>query len=329
MYKKIFHNKHLIFAGKLFIIAVSYYYLYHKLFNSEDFKNFLAVLNNFSSKNWMLLTITLFLMPVNWLIESQKWRKLLEKLQAVPLLEALKAILSGISVGVFTPNRIGEIAGRLIVLPKEKWHKGIFASAYGGLAQFMVTVMAGSAGFLFLSVFTPNHIFFNHIGVNQTIITSTALMMLMMLVFFKLNFWVEKLDLLIPKKLKGEFIHYSLSTTIITFIYSLGRYAVFLIQFYLLLHFFDVHISLIESIWSIALTYLVTTIIPTSTLIELGIRGAVAVFFLGMFSNNHAGILSASILLWVINIAIPAVSGSILFLKSKAPLTSASQHNNA
>lgn len=276
----------------------------------------------------MLLTIALALMPVNWLIESMKWRRLVGKLHPVPLYEALKAILSGISVGVFTPNRIGEIGGRLIVLPKEKWDKGVLASAYGGLAQFMVTVIAGSAGFLFLAIFTPKHIFFNHIGINQTVIISTALIMLVILVFSKLNFWVKKLDRFIPKKLKARFIHVSPMTSMVTFAYSLGRYAIFLIQFYILLHFFNVHISLIESIWAIALTYLATTIIPTSTLIELGIRGAVAVFFLGTFSNNHAGILSASILLWFINIAIPAVLGATFFLKSTPPLSHVRQYTN-
>jgi hypothetical protein len=63
--------------------------------------------------------------------------------------------------------------------------------------------------------------------------------------------------------------------------------------------------------------YLAMAVIPTFALTEIGVRGSTAIFFIGLFSTNISGILSASIFLWIINLAVPAIIGSFLFSKSK------------
>jgi len=79
---------------------------------------------------------------------------------------------------------------------------------------------------------------------------------------------------------------------------------------------FGVDIDLIQAIISITLTYLFLTLIPTTTLVELGVRGSLAIFFVGIFSENTLGIVLASIFIWIINIAIPAIVGSFFLLKT-------------
>jgi len=49
--------------------------------------------------------------------------------------------------------------------------------------------------------------------------------------------------------------------------------------------------------------------IPTLLISEIGVRGAVAVFVFGTISNLEIQIIMASILLWLINIALPALIG--------------------
>ncbi|NPA45090.1 MAG: hypothetical protein GXO49_06120, partial [Chlorobi bacterium] len=65
------------------------------------------------------------------------------------------------------------------------------------------------------------------------------------------------------------------------------------------------------------LTYFISSVIPTFTFAEIGIRGTAAIFFIGMFSSNIVGIISATALLWIINLAIPAIIGSVLFYRTK------------
>ena len=59
------------------------------------------------------------------------------------------------------------------------------------------------------------------------------------------------------------------------------------------------------------LIFLFMTLTPTIALTEIGIRGSIAVLVLGIFSNNIIGILSSTVVLWIINLIIPAIIGSL------------------
>jgi len=67
------------------------------------------------------------------------------------------------------------------------------------------------------------------------------------------------------------------------------------------------------------------TAIPTVTLVELGIRGSVSLYFIGLYFDRfaavteeiNAGIISSSSTLWLINLAIPALLGTIFVFRLK------------
>ena len=54
----------------------------------------------------------------------------------------------------------------------------------------------------------------------------------------------------------------------------------------------------------------VISIIPTIAISEIGVRGSVAVYLFGLISANALGILSATFVLWLINLLIPAIIGT-------------------
>lgn len=99
--------------------------------------------------------------------------------------------------------------------------------------------------------------------------------------------------------------------------YSFGRFGVFTLQFFLLLRVFEVEISYPTALMLISITYFVMAIIPTIAIAELGVRGSVAVFFIGMASGNELAILTASFLLWLINLAFPALIGTLFVFNLK------------
>ena len=118
----------------------------------------------------------------------------------------------------------------------------------------------------------------------------------------------------IQKRLRGYVEVFSLYSTrelSLTLGYSLLRYIVFSAQFYLLLIVFNVDIAMISAFALIALTFFTMAIIPTVALTELGVRGSVALYFLSQVSENTTGIITATFVLWVINLALPAIIGSI------------------
>jgi uncharacterized membrane protein YbhN (UPF0104 family) len=64
---------------------------------------------------WNLVAVVL-LMIVNWSVEAFKWKISVAKIQPISFFKAFKAVLSGISFSVSTPNRVGEYLGRVLLL---------------------------------------------------------------------------------------------------------------------------------------------------------------------------------------------------------------------
>jgi uncharacterized membrane protein YfcA len=93
---------------------------------------------------------------------------------------------------------------------------------------------------------------------------------------------------------------------------SLLRYLVFIVQFWILLKMFQTPISFFDVYCGIGIMYLVMAIIPILTFAEPAVRSTLSVLFLTVYNTNEMGIISASLALWVVNLAIPALIGSVL-----------------
>ena len=69
--------------------------------------------------------------------------------------------------------------------------------------------------------------------------------------------------------------------------------------------------------------YFIMAIIPTIALTELGIRGSVALYFFGIYAGRfpvlegtaNIGVFAASTILWMINLGIPALIGTIFVFR--------------
>ena len=105
-----------------------------------------------------------------------------------------------------------------------------------------------------------------------------------------------------------EFLVYDLLK--LTLLSSL-RYLVFSYQFILMLEFFGVSLPYFEAMRYIMLIYLVMAVVPSIALSELTVRGSVALYFLSPVAANPAGILAATSVLWMINLAFPAILGAL------------------
>jgi hypothetical protein len=96
---------------------------------------------------------------------------------------------------------------------------------------------------------------------------------------------------------------------------SLIRYIVFLLQYYILFEVFDVTLSWWQNFWVVSVMFLVLAIAPTlAFLTDLGIRARASIELVQFFSSNVVGILATSLSIWLINLVIPALIGSLLIL---------------
>ena len=95
------------------------------------------------------------------------------------------------------------------------------------------------------------------------------------------------------------------------------RFAVFSFQYFLLLQFFNLSVSATESFILIALYFFLISLIPTFALSELGVRGSVAILLFCVDGVNCAPVFASTFLLWIINLALPAVIGSVFVYQLK------------
>jgi hypothetical protein len=97
---------------------------------------------------------------------------------------------------------------------------------------------------------------------------------------------------------------------------SFLRYLVFVMQYILLLRVMQVNIDPALCFWLITVFYLVMAIAPTIGFLELPVRAKASLEIFG-FAGNAIGIGSAALGIWLINLVLPAVIGSLLILGIK------------
>ena len=85
----------------------------------------------------------------------------------------------------------------------------------------------------------------------------------------------------------------------------------------ILLNVFGVDVQFVNALLSVMLIFFFITVTPTITIAEIGVRGSVAIFVLGLFSSNDIGIISATTTLWLINLILPAIIGSFFVFSLK------------
>src|SRR4051812_18758305 len=102
------------FLGPLLFLLLSYS-IYHQLSSQDRLEiTWKEIQSSFTSTRVLYLVAVLLLMAVNWGIEAVKWKVCIHRIQKIPLLTAFKAVLSGVSFAVNTPNRVGEYLGRVL-----------------------------------------------------------------------------------------------------------------------------------------------------------------------------------------------------------------------
>lgn len=303
----------------ILLIFISYGFVIYKIISFDELKNLSISINKYSFSDLLVLIIVFTMMFLNWGIETFKWKVLIDRVQYFSFINAFKAVFSGITIGIFTPNRIGEIGGRTMFLDKGKRTYGALATGTGSFAQFITTIATGIFGFVMFLFLFPDKIRINPVF-NYT--SAYALLIFVIILIWsyfnikKLKSILLKLSFFKTRNNQLEYLSEIKSRSLIKILLlSLARYIVFITQFFLLLRFFDIHLTLPEGYISISLIYLFATLIPTTTLAELGIRGSLAIFFIGLFSVNILDVVFSTITLWLINLAIPFIIGSVFFLK--------------
>ena len=265
---------------------------------------------------WGIAAIAL--MPINWILETVKWRVLIKNFETQSFWHSFKAIMSGVTLSIFTPNRIGEYGGRILLVKPENNLKGIAATLVGSFAQFVVLLSLGVLGM----------IYFVNVYLDVDIVAMRAMMGMAFVLISILLFSYYNIDLMIDVAKRLPYVHklkrfvkdihvlknYSSRDLTHALWAAFFRYFVYTLQYYFLLLFFGVNVPLIGGLAGIAFIYLVQTSIPLPPIWGLLIRGEIALHVWGIFGGNEISILAATYCLWVINLILPALLGLVVIL---------------
>jgi hypothetical protein len=305
----------LLNIAKLTLLLGTVCFIIYKLFFAYNLDE---IVNGFSfewnSQHFVLLGFTLLLMILNWWAETVKWMVIMGKHEPVTPFQSYKSVLSGITLSIITPNQLGDIVGKAVYLNTFNKVKGAVVSMLGGLAQTIASVTFGSYGLWYLA--------FNQQKIGQPLFIGGLIFITVGLIgLYYVYFHIHWLDKLGRWKFIAQYVaiftQYTSAELWKIMLFSLLRFSVYSFQYFLLLHFFNVDISFLNAALCISSIFFVQGFLPSFILIEMGVRGATALFFFGLFTTATAGVLLAAYSLWIINLMIPAIAGMYYLLKLK------------
>lgn len=313
-----------IIGPLLFIILA--FVIYEKLKSHANRQQMAQLVQQaFSEKNRGYLIGLVVLMMLNWTIEAAKWRILVSKVQKVSLFTAVKAVLSGLSFSMFVPNGIGEYVGRIFYMQEGNRLRSISVTIVGSISQILVTIVMGFAGLLYLK----NHAWkaviqqqgFTGFWLSGVLYMIAMTIVVVAFIYYRLS-WLTALVEKIPFVHKYryfiqslELFHWKELTKILAF--SVMRYTVFIVQYILMLHIFNVDVNWFDAACTTSVLFLVLVILPTIPVADLGIRGETGMQLFGILSKNASGIFFTAAGIWLLNIIIPAMIGTLCVLSIK------------
>ena len=136
-------------AIKVTVFLLLLFALYKQLYLNKEAQTIPDKLLNVGAAELIgyVLLLTL-LMLLNWGIEAYKWQQLVIKITPIRFFRTFKAVWTGVTLGLFTPNRVGEFGGRILYVPRKFRIKAVIVSLIGSFSQNLATIIIGLIGLI-------------------------------------------------------------------------------------------------------------------------------------------------------------------------------------
>jgi hypothetical protein len=316
------------FFGPLLFIWLSWS-IYRQIIQQPDLeKAWLRIKESFNSAMLWYLAAVMVLMIINWSIEAVKWKLSIKKVQEISFSKAFKAVLSGVSFSVSTPNRMGEYLGRVLYMDDGNRLKTISITIAGSMSQLIITLVMGWLGLIILRPAIESAHFISPLWMRVIVYGVLAALCVLLILYFRLSWisrWIHKL----PGTRKFIYLIEALEdlhTALLFKLLALSalRFMVFTVQYYLLFLLFGVEVLWAQSFWAVCVSFLIMAIIPTIAIVELAQRGKVMTTLMSLYTTNLLGVGFATAGIWLINLILPAIAGSVLMLMMRSVVSNKS-----
>ncbi len=311
------YKKIAVILLKILILIFTFGYIYSALSTDEALFKFTKLSELISTKGFDFSIFLILLFAIaNQIVEAIKWQFATRSIEKVSLSRALASVFSGISIGIFTPNNIGDYGGKILYLKDHNRGSGIVVNFITSISQLVITLSVGLLAFLF---------YFSKYITSQTVVlnilTYTVVVFICLLIHLfvninRLSSYADKIKLLSKFKkyiLVFDLFHSKQIAVILMF--ALIRYLIFSTQYLLIIKYVDPSLSISNIVMMTSLIFLTQSILPSFAISEIMIRGSVAAFYFEHLSNDVLPIVASAFSIWILNVILPAIIGLYFVLK--------------
>lgn len=305
---------------KAAILVLAFTFIYHQyLKKGDNLKQFELAVNRLSHQHVIvIMSLVVVLMFANWLVECLKWQHLTRHLAPINLWKAIEGVFCGLTWAVFTPNRIGEYGGRVMFLPPRKRIHGVFAMAVGSFGQNVITNVLGAGGLLW---FCYSFLNLNPWVLIAATIFGVAFMVLFLVLYFNIKWLVKLLNSISFLKKYHRFFDimgtYTFKELRDIMWYCLVRFFIFSFQYYLVIHLLVPQIPFHDVMLMVFIVFFIQSALPSLDLLDVPVRATAAATVFAYVTGQQIAIIAAFSSIWLINLIIPAILGSVFIFKLK------------
>lgn len=298
------------FLKRLLIVALAifaYVFIAKRLISFEywfELKAFFSI----QRINHVFVLFLLFLFILNITSAAKQWHVLIQPYYKIRFKMAIMQYLAGCLSAIGSPARLAEPGGRIVLLPRNVRIDAIVMTSIGGIIQNFViflfgfwailTTKSASIRLYLIELSYTNYIWLILISVISIIVF--ILVLPLILNNSKIRYWLLKL-----KKLHVKILFKALTFTLL-------RYVIYTFQLFICLKLFGLNINFGEFIFLAPIYFFLITLIPSFFLADIGIRGSVSLFVFAQYEEQMPLVLLAVFLLWLLNVLVPAVFGTIV-----------------
>lgn len=302
---------------KFSVLILAAVFIIYKLNNNSNLRDFQTLTAKLSIwQVYSAMSLLLVLMLLNWFLESLKWKYLVNSIERISLWKSIESVFCGLTWAIFTPNRIGEYGGRIFFLSPRKRAFGAIAMGVGAVAQMVITNVLGSFAILwFIWQFTDASTW-----VLYALFFLTSVFSLFFLMFyFNIRLLIGLLTSISFLKRFKKFImvlaRYSKRDLIVVFNYSMARFAVFTTQYCVVIQLLIPEISFFSMVMMILILFFIQSALPSLDLLDVGVRAMTATYFFSFITHHEVAIMASTACIWLVNLIIPAILGSVFVFK--------------
>jgi len=319
--QKCYEYRQTIFSAlKVVVLGVFAYLIYQKIYLEDGWTLFLdSFFRIDTSENYLFIALAMILIPINTIAESKKWMTVTKPIANLSLWNSFKAISLGSSMGIITPSRMGDYAGRLYGINRKYTLQALASNVYCSLSQNIVNL---STGFIALALDATLTQGLSTYLTTPIITLGLVFTLILVIVYYFFDLVVDfatKVNYiskwLINKGLDNSPMKLSIAALNKNMMWSVVRYIIYFTQYILIAKAFEFNISMGAMAAGASILFLIQTGLVLPPILGFIARGEAALVVCSDYGVQAGVILSGGLILWIFNLLIPALIGLYWFLK--------------